>query len=208
MGGAISRRAVSAAAVCAAVALVSVHTAVPATATTPRGTTISVTLGDPLELSIKLSKSSMVPVGTVTFEVTNKGLIPHDFKLCTKPVAKAAAAMNTCAGKKTPTLKPRQSATLTVALSKAGKYEFLSTGGGQAAAGMKGLLGVGVRVTAAEQTTASNAAGTPPSAVPVANPEAVGEYGCPEGVSIKTSGRTDGDGDEYGIEPDDADGCV
>jgi hypothetical protein len=43
--------------------------------------------------------------GPVTFSVTNKGKIPHDFKI---------------AGKKTPLLKPGKSAELTVTLKKAG----------------------------------------------------------------------------------------
>jgi len=199
----------SAAVLCAAaVVLLAAGVAAPARSTTPRGSTIGVTLGDPLELSIKLSKTSMVPAGTITFEVTNRGLIPHDFKLCTKPVAKAAAATNSCAGKKTARLKPGQAATLTITLSKAGKYEFLCTETGQAAAGMKGLLGIGVRVTAAEQTTASSAAGTGATSVTSTPQTTTDVYGCPPGVTVKTSGRTDGDGDEYGTEPDDADGCV
>ena len=209
MLGVKTRLAMSAVVLCAAVLpLFAAGVAVPANSTTPRGSTIGVTLGDPLELSIKLSKSSMVPAGTITFEVTNRGLVPHDFKLCTKPVAKAAAATNSCSGKKTATLEPGQSATLTVTLSKAGKYEVLSTAPGQAAAGMKGLLGIGVRVTAAEQTTASNAAGTGSTSIASSPQTTTDIYGCPAGVTVKTSGRTDGDGDEYGTEPDDADGCV
>jgi uncharacterized cupredoxin-like copper-binding protein len=64
--------------------------------------------------------------GTVTFTVTNKGKLPHDFKI---------------AGKKTPQLKPGKSAKLTVTL-KAGKYPYLCTVPGHAAAGMKGTLTV------------------------------------------------------------------
>jgi hypothetical protein len=32
--------------------------------------------------------------------------------------------------------------------------------------------------------------------------------GCPPGVTIKSSGAADADGDELGTEPDDNDGCV
>ena len=52
-------------------------------------------------------------------------------------------------------LKPGQSATLTVTLKKRGKYEYLCLVPGHAAAGMKGLLGIRVKVTAAVSATAS-----------------------------------------------------
>ncbi|HEY5057568.1 MAG TPA: plastocyanin/azurin family copper-binding protein [Gaiellaceae bacterium] len=62
--------------------------------------------------------------GTVTFTVVNKGHIKHDFKI---------------AGKVTPMIQPGKSAKLTVTL-KAGKYPYLCTVPGHAAAGMKGTL--------------------------------------------------------------------
>ena len=107
---------------------------------------IAVTAGKPSELAFKLSKTSMVPAGTITFKVTNMGVAFHNFKVCTIPVPSAAGAKNICFGKGTPILKHGQSATLTVSLSLAGKYEFLCTVTGHAAAGMKGLLGVGVHL--------------------------------------------------------------
>lgn len=75
------------------------------------------------EFHYKLSQSS-VPHGTITFKVTNKGTIGHDFKI---------------AGKKTPLIPKGKSATLTVTL-KAGTYPYLCTVPGHAAAGMKGTL--------------------------------------------------------------------
>jgi uncharacterized cupredoxin-like copper-binding protein len=77
------------------------------------------------EFKFKLSKVT-VPHGSVTFTVVNKGKVAHDFKI---------------AGKKTALIKPGKSAKLTVTL-KAGKYPYLCTVPGHAAAGMKGTLRV------------------------------------------------------------------
>src|SRR5205814_9766028 len=57
---------------------------------------VTVTAGEPLELAFKLSKFSLLPVGKVTFKVTNKGVLTHDFKVCTKPVT--SSKLNTCTG--------------------------------------------------------------------------------------------------------------
>jgi uncharacterized cupredoxin-like copper-binding protein len=73
------------------------------------------------EFKFTLSKKS-APHGKVTFKVTNKGHVSHDFKI---------------AGKKTKLLSPGKSATLTVTLKK-GKFPYLCTVPGHAAAGMKG----------------------------------------------------------------------
>ena len=78
------------------------------------------------EFKFTLSKRS-VPTGTVIFTVINKGKLSHDFKI---------------AGKKTPLLSPGHSATLRVTFSREGRYPYLSTVSGQAAAGMKGALSV------------------------------------------------------------------
>jgi hypothetical protein len=82
---------------------------------------INVTAGKPSELAFKLSKTSMVPAGTITFKVTNRGVAFHNFKVCTIPVTGAAGAKNACFGKSTRTLKHGQSQTFTVKLSLAGK---------------------------------------------------------------------------------------
>ena len=87
--------------------------------------TITVTAGKPAELKFTLSTKS-VKAGKVTFKVTNKGTLEHDFKI---------------GGKVTPKLKPGKSATLTVTLKK-GKAPFLCTVPGHAAAGMKGVVTV------------------------------------------------------------------
>ena len=62
------------------------------------------------------------------FTVVNKGHVSHDFKI---------------AGKKTPVLLHGQSQKLTVKIAKAGRYAYLCTIAGHAAAGMKGRYAVG-----------------------------------------------------------------
>ena len=88
-------------------------------------TTVTVTAGKPGELSFTLSKKTIAK-GVTTFKVTNKGKLSHDFKI---------------AGKKTALLKAGKTATLKVTLKK-GKFAFLCTVPGHAAAGMKGTLTV------------------------------------------------------------------
>jgi uncharacterized cupredoxin-like copper-binding protein len=95
--------------------------ALPATA----ATTVSVTAGKPSEYRFTLSKKS-VKAGTVTFKVTNKGKIPHDFSI---------------SGKKTKLIQPGHSATLKVTLKK-GTRSYKCTIPGHAADGMKGKLKV------------------------------------------------------------------
>ena len=78
------------------------------------------------EFAFKLSKRT-VAKGTVVFTVVNRGHVAHDFKV---------------GGKKTPLLKPGKKATLKVVFRKAGKYRYVCTVPGHAAAGMKGTLTV------------------------------------------------------------------
>lgn len=92
----------------------------------PTASVVTVTAGKPMELRFILSKKS-VAKGTVTFKVTNKGVLEHDFKID---------------GKVTKKLKPGQTATLKVTFKKAGKFPFLCTVPGHAAGGMKGVLAV------------------------------------------------------------------
>ena len=93
---------------------------------TVRAATIAVTAGKPSEFHFILSKKTAA-LGTVTFKVTNKGNLPHDFKIN---------------GHKTKLLSPGQAQTLKVTFLKAGKYPYLCTVTGHAAAGMKGTLTV------------------------------------------------------------------
>jgi uncharacterized cupredoxin-like copper-binding protein len=87
-------------------------------------TTVQVKAG---EFFFKLSKSSIAKPGTVVFTVKNAGHLAHDFKI---------------AGKKTALIQPGKSATLKVKFAKAGKYAYLCTVAGHAAAGMKGRFTV------------------------------------------------------------------
>lgn len=75
------------------------------------------------EFKFVLSRKT-APAGAVTFVVTNKGNTTHDFRI---------------AGKKTKMLAPGRSATLKVVLKK-GKYAYICTVPGHAAAGMKGAF--------------------------------------------------------------------
>jgi uncharacterized cupredoxin-like copper-binding protein len=96
------------------------------TTTQAKATKVTVFAGTPSEFRFKLSKLT-VPKGVVTFVVTNKGQLPHDFKI---------------AGKRTPLLQHGKSKTLRIVFKKAKKYPYLCTVSGHAAAGMKGTLRV------------------------------------------------------------------
>jgi uncharacterized cupredoxin-like copper-binding protein len=161
-------------------------------------TVINVIAGKPSELAFKLSKFSALPVGTITFNVKNEGLAFHDFKLC--KVAVASDAHNACVGVTTKILKPGQTATLTVKITKKGTYEYLCSEPGHAAAGMKGLIGVGVVVkvkvppkvtttvattttvmTTAPVTTTTVATTTTSATTTSASASGGGNSGCPPG---------------------------
>jgi len=89
------------------------------------GSTVKVAAGSPGEFAFKLSTKS-AKAGAVTFKVTNKGKITHDFSIDHKT---------------TPMLKPGKSATLKVTLKK-GSYPYECTVTGHAQAGMKGTFKV------------------------------------------------------------------
>lgn len=86
-----------------------------------QATTVRVSALDTLRFT--LSKK-IAPHGKVSFIVTNKGTVKHDFWI---------------AGKKTIQLGHNKSATLTVTLTK-GKHPYKCTVDGHAAAGMKGTF--------------------------------------------------------------------
>ena len=132
-----SRRFALIGALAACVAVVASFPLLASAAT--KSTAVSVSIPKANEFSFKLSKTS-VPTGKVTFKVTNGGQLPHDFELCSSN--KGTTKANTCVGKTTAMITPGQTATLTVNITKAGKYEYLCTVSGHAATGMKGLLTV------------------------------------------------------------------
>jgi uncharacterized cupredoxin-like copper-binding protein len=106
------------------VALVALAAAVSAFGGSSRAlATVAVTAGKPAELRFTVLPKT-VAKGLTTFKVTNKGTLSHDFKI---------------AGKKTVLIKPGKTVTLKVTL-KAGKFAYLCTVPGHAAAGMKGTL--------------------------------------------------------------------
>jgi uncharacterized cupredoxin-like copper-binding protein len=78
------------------------------------------------EFFFKLSTKSVATPRKVTFVFKNIGHVLHDFKIN---------------GKKTPLIAPGKTATLAVTLKK-GKYTYLCTVPGHAAAGMKGVFTV------------------------------------------------------------------
>jgi plastocyanin len=87
--------------------------------------TIDVTVGKPSEFRFTLSQSKVKRGTTVTFVVTNLGTLRHNFRI---------------AGKKTPLLKVGRSVELDVTFDKPGRYRYICTMSGHAAAGMQGVL--------------------------------------------------------------------
>jgi uncharacterized cupredoxin-like copper-binding protein len=116
----MSVRRLSAALTVAAVLVGAGASAVVAGSSHTQRTSVKVTASEfKFVLSTKTAKA-----GSVSFVVTNKGKLSHDFKI---------------AGKKTALLKPGKSATLTVTLKK-GSNAYMCTVAGHAAAGMKGTF--------------------------------------------------------------------
>jgi uncharacterized cupredoxin-like copper-binding protein len=91
---------------------------------TATATTVQVKGG---EFFFRLSTKSVAKPGKVTFVFKNVGSVLHDFKI---------------GGKKTALIQPGQTAKLVVTFKKKGKYAFLCTVPGHAAAGMKGAFTV------------------------------------------------------------------
>ena len=129
-----------------------------------RPTVIKVIAGKPQEFAFQLSRFSELPAGPMRFVVENQGAVGHDFELCVSPVS--SAAHNSCAGYQSKDLQPGERTTITIGEITKGRYEFLSADPGDAAAGMKGLIGVGVFVKPTRPVRPSPpppSAGPPPS---------------------------------------------
>jgi plastocyanin len=77
------------------------------------------------EFKFTLAPKTVKKKVPVTFTVTNKGGIGHDFRI---------------GGKKTPVIAARGKRTLKVTFAKAGRYAYVCTLPSHAAAGMKGVL--------------------------------------------------------------------
>jgi uncharacterized cupredoxin-like copper-binding protein len=104
----------------AIVLLAAAALAVPALARSQTTTRVTVTA---TEFHIKLSRAS-APHGSVVFKLVNKGATAHNFKI---------------GGHATKLVSPGGSATLTVKLAN-GRFKYLCTVAGHAAAGMKGVF--------------------------------------------------------------------
>ena len=168
-------------ALCAAVAL-------PMAASTATSTTIKVTLGKPKEMGLTISPAK-VGAGTVTFQVTNSGKLPHVFQVCSSPLGGKASR---CSGPKTAKLGPGKTAKLVAKLG-IGKHEFLDPAN---ATGFKGTLVViaaapssGGGTTTNPTTTPSTGAGPPVAARAAAAPPVAArrpEPGVPRAISSAT----------------------
>jgi uncharacterized cupredoxin-like copper-binding protein len=79
------------------------------------------------EFFFKLSTKSITKPGKVTFVFNNIGHVQHDFDIN---------------GKKTTLISPGKKATLVVTFKKKGKFTYICTVPGHAAAGMKGVFTV------------------------------------------------------------------
>jgi plastocyanin len=77
------------------------------------------------EFKFALTPKTVKKKVPVTFTVTNKGAIGHDFRI---------------GGKKTPVISAGGKRTLRVTFAKAGRYAYLCTLPTHATAGMKGVL--------------------------------------------------------------------
>ena len=187
-----------------------------------KATVVNVIAGKPSELAFKVTNFSNLAAGTITFKVKDEGVAFHDFKICTSPVKNTAH--NSCVGIQTKILHPGQTATLTVKLTKKGLYEYLCSVPGHAAAGMKGLIGIGLKVTVPKVVTttpvttapATTTTATPPPPPPTtttagtttASTGSGGNYGCPAGETVmQASPVGDTDADNQGG-ADDGDGCI
>jgi uncharacterized cupredoxin-like copper-binding protein len=117
-------------AVAVLISLVALVTAVAAFGKADAPVPVTVTAGKPSEFHFTLNKKTAKKGATalaVSFKVTNKGAIAHDFKI---------------AGKTTKVLAAGKSQTITVRFLKKGKYAYLCTLPGHAAGGMKGTFTV------------------------------------------------------------------
>jgi uncharacterized cupredoxin-like copper-binding protein len=112
------------AAAIATLALAQLASARPERQTAATATTIQVKGG---EFFFRLSTKSLARPGKVTFVFKNVGSVAHDFKIN---------------GKRTPLLQPGSSSRLVVTFKKKGRYPYLCTVLGHAAAGMKGVFTV------------------------------------------------------------------
>lgn len=104
-----------------------------------KATVVKVIAGKPSEFAFKLSAKAVKHGKVVVFKLTDRGKLPHSFKIC---ASRKGGLANACRGKATPIIAPGGKATLKYKFKKPGKYEYLCTVPGHAAAGQKGDLKV------------------------------------------------------------------
>jgi hypothetical protein len=179
--------------------------------------TIAVTAGLPHELSFRLSPAR-ITTPTELFKVTNRGKLPHSFKICTSPTTNDKA--NSCTGVATKVLAPGATATVKVTLAASGTYEYLSGSASQAASGMKGLV-IATLPGASSSSSSSASGGSTPTqtTTPSSSGGSTGGGGvvngaatdpaCAAGTTVPVGPNTgDEDDDNEGGFPSDGDGCL
>jgi uncharacterized cupredoxin-like copper-binding protein len=107
-----------------ALALIAAAIATPLALTKSARSTATIVNVSGKEFLFTLSRKSGLH-GSFIFKFKNVGNLPHDFKIV---------------GRKTPLLQPGRSATLTVRIARPGRYPYLCTVPGHAAAGMRGVF--------------------------------------------------------------------
>jgi uncharacterized cupredoxin-like copper-binding protein len=152
-----------------AAGMLSASASTSSSAAAPTKVTVTMT-----EFKFKLSKTS-VKVGTVIFTVVNKGKVAHDFKIN---------------GKKTPKLAPGKSAKLTVKFTKKGKFAYICTVSGHAAAGMKGKLTVAAKTVAAPPDTTTTETTEALQGDPTAGAAVFAANGCASCHTLAAAGAT------------------
>ena len=156
---------------------------------TAKPTVIAVVAGKPSEFRFELSTFSSLPAGAFTFRVKNEGASSHDFELCAAPVSNVS--QNLCVGYESQDLLPGQTTKITISHIGKGRYEFLSTDAGDASAGMKGLIGVGIAVAQPRLHLPAPRVPTPAIAGPIPSPTVAATTTAPTTTNVAATTPTD-----------------
>lgn len=157
------------------------------TSTTKGRTTVTVLAGYPAPLEFAVSRSSDLPTGTLIFKVTNRGMIAASFELCKSPaLSMVQESRNSCSGVTTKELKPGNSGSVTVTITRPGRYEYLSPTFGEAARGMKGVIGVGVSLVSPEAPPTTDTTVTSETCVGRCAPPAVSTTPAVKPAAVET----------------------
>jgi uncharacterized cupredoxin-like copper-binding protein len=99
-------------------------------------TTVQVSIAKTAEFNFNVS-SQILAVGTVVFNISNGGNLPHDLEICSTP---GTLNVDSCDGSTSAIVSPGSSGTFSVTFTTPGSYEYLCPIPGHAAAGMKGFF--------------------------------------------------------------------